>query len=114
MTIRKTLQDLLRRDSTAEPCGMLRFDEFDAINWLLLLRTREMRKKTILCDLLARDQTNQSGDVLLQSERDAILHLVMGGNLDDALGTDTRCVAADPDGGDQPVVLLPSDDPARQ
>ena len=110
MTIRKTLQDMLRRDATAPTGNLLNFDEFDAVNWLLLLRAREMRKKAVLCDLLARDQTNQSGNVLLQSERDAILALIMGGNLDDALGTDTGCVAADPDGGGEPVVLLSRDD----
>lgn len=64
---------------------------------------------SILTNLLVRDAVIDGG-FLLQSERDALLHIINGGNIDDALGTGSRRLAVADNGGSQPVVLLPGDD----
>lgn len=78
-------------------------------NALFALLYENVVMHELLTDLLIRDAATD-GAFLLQGERDALLHVLNGGSIDDALGTDTGCVAADRNGGGEPVVLLPGND----
>ena len=86
--------------------NILRYFEHDAL-WHLVKCGRILKDDLLM--LLIRD-AETDGAFLLQIERDSILHVINGGNLDVSLATGNGCVAADSNGGGESVVLLQGDD----